>query len=296
MPDWEMAANTRAAPAGGGAGRIIAMLLCLGALLLVCGFFHWTVKSSGGFGAPGDEDYYNFLVRGWRSGQLHMSKEPSPEMLALADPYDPTQNSTARLAHASYFKGRYYLYFGATPAVLVMLPYGLLTGRELGTTTTLFVFCVIGFVTASLLWLKVRHDYFPGSTRWIGPAGVLVLGFGTHVLALQRRPLVWELPIATAYAFSMLALAALYRLIHRPSSGAALFAGLSLGLAAASRPTYLMGAIALVPVAWEWWRKRRNAPTRAMAHLGWMGGGLLVCCAAVAAHNFARFENPLEFG
>ena len=92
------------------------------------------------------------------------------------------------------------------PAVLVMWPYFLMTGHELGTTTTLFFFAVVGFLTASTLWLRLRSRYFPNSSLWIAPLGVMVLGLASHVLALQRRPLVWELPIATAFAFSMLAL------------------------------------------------------------------------------------------
>ena len=89
----------------------------LGAALVIW-FFHWTVESSGGFNPPGDEDYYNFLVRGWRAGHLHMEKPPHEGMARLADPYDPVQNRDYRLADATYFNGRYYLYFSAVPALL----------------------------------------------------------------------------------------------------------------------------------------------------------------------------------
>jgi hypothetical protein len=280
----------------GGWRRWAGVVAGLGALLLVGGFFHWTVKSGGGFNPPGEEDYYNFLVRGWRAGHLHLAKEPNPGMLTLADPYDPAQNSALRMGDASYYQGRYYLYFGAAPAALVMLPYGLITGEELGTTTTIYIFCVIGFGTAALLWLRVRRDYFPESAWWVAPLGVLVLGCASHVLALQRRPLVWELPIATAYACSMLMLAGIYRWIHRPTKRAALLAGLSWGVAIAARPTYLLAGFALLPVLWTWWRSRRAGATPAPLHLPWSGGGLAVCLTAILAHNYARFENPFEFG
>ena len=84
----------------------MGVAVALGAVLW---FFHWTVKTSGGFNPPGEEDYYNFLVRGWGDGHLYLSKPPSPELLALADPYDPAQNAAARMGDASSFKGHYYL-------------------------------------------------------------------------------------------------------------------------------------------------------------------------------------------
>lgn len=270
-------------------GEATAIVVTLAAVI---GFFHWTVQSSGGFNPPGEEDYYNFLVRGWQSGHLYLSKAPDPGMLALADPYDPAQNGTFRLGDASYYHGRYYLYFSAVPAVLVMWPYLLVTGRELGTTTTIFLFSVVGFLAASALWLRLRSRYFPASSPWVAPLGLAVLGFASHVLALQRRPLVWELPIVTAYAFSMLALLCADFVIVRVSKIAALATGLCLGLAIAARPTYVVGAVAFLPLAW-WAYAREGRAGKTL----WCGvAGVALCAAAVLAHNQARFGQLLEFG
>jgi len=264
-------------------------------MALVIFFYHWTVRTGGGFGSPHEEDYYNFLVQGWRQGHLHMSKEPSPQMLALQDPYDPDQNRDVRLADASYYKGHYYLYFGAAPAFILMLPYDLITGREIGTTTAIFIFCVIGYLAACALWLMIRARYFPQSSLWVGCLGVLVLGLGTHVLALERRPLVWELPIATGFAFSFLALVGVYSALHGkwPVMSFAI-AGFCLGLAVAARPTCLLGAVMYIPPLWQMRRAGAGHP--------WMqcgaaaACGLGVCLLAVLMHNFARFGDALEFG
>ncbi len=262
------------------------------AMLGVITFFHWTVASSGGFNPPGEEDYYNFLVRGWRNGHLYLSKAPHPTMLTLADPYEPAQNGPFRLGDASYHDGHYYLYFSAVPAVLVLWPYFLLTGRELGTTTAIFGFAVMGFLATSTLWLRLRSRYFPASAGWLAPLGVGILGLASHVLALQRRPLVWELPIVTAYAFAMLALLLAHVVITRASKAAATAAGLCLGLAIASRPTYVFGAIAFLPLAWWVWRREG----RAGSTLRCGAAGLVLCAVAVLTHNHARFGRMLEFG
>ena len=265
-------------------------------LAAVVWFYHWTVRTSGGFEKPGEEDYYNFLVQGWRQGHLHMSKEPRPELLALADPYDPAQNAAVRLGDASYFRGHNYLYFGAAPAALLLWPYAVLTGGELGTTTAIFIFSVIGFLAASGLWLAIRRRYFPASAAWVGVAGVLMLGLATHVLALERRPFVWELPIAAAFAFMMLAFVGLYRALVGPRPELALgLAGLSLGLAVGSRPTCVLGALMFLPPLLH---LRRAAPQKTLWRRGALAAaaGLGVCLLALASHNIARFGNPFEFG
>ena len=276
--------------------RRLEIFLTLSALAMVLWFYQWTVSTSGGFGQPGAGDYYHFLVQGWRQGHLYLSKEPPPEMLQLADPYDPAQNAPWRLGDASYFRGHYYLYFGAAPAFLLMLPYDVITGRDMPVGTAVFVYCVAGFLASAALWLAIRRRYFPESAVWTGALGVLVLGFGTHVLALARRPLVWELPIAGGYAFSMLALLLVYVALHGKRPVLAMTAAaLSLGLAIASRPTCLFGAAMFLPAIWWWWRTRRVDGVWWKAAIG-AAAGMGACLIAIGAHNYARFGHALEFG
>jgi hypothetical protein len=278
-------------------GRIEVMLTAA-AVGLVIWFFHWTVAANRGFEDWGDSDYYRLLVRGWQKGQLAMDKEPKPELLALADPYDPAQNSAHRLGDVSYFRGRYYLYFGAAPALTLMLPFNLITGREMTTGVAVFWFCTVAFIVASGVWLALRRRYFPESGTVMAPLGVLGLVFVTHLLALAQRPSFWELPIAAGLAFSLLALAAVYRAIHgRRPLRSMIAAGLCLGLAIASRPTCLFAAPMLVAPIWSAWNRRAHAGAPSWWRMVLAAALPLGACGlAVMAHNYARFENPFEFG
>ena len=270
--------------------------LTAAAVAVVLWFYHWTVKSAWGYDSWGESDYYNLLVQGYRQGHLYLNKQPSPELLALADPYDPAQNGPHRLPDTSYFRGHYYLYFGAAPAVALMWPYAAITGREMLTGVAVMIFVSVAFLAATGLWLAVRRRYFPASSAWVAPAGVLALGFGTHLLALARRPMWWELPIAAGIAFSLLALVGVYRAIHGKRPVLALAAaGLAVGLATASRPTCLLGAAMLVAPLWLAWREGVGAREwwrRALAAAVPLG----LCLAAMLLHNYARFESALEFG
>ena len=272
-------------------------LVGVAAALLFSGWFlQFMVRANNGFEDWGDLDYYKLLVRGWRKGQLNIDKDPSPELLALKDPYDPEQNGPYKLGDISLYQGKYYTYFGAAPALTLMWPYAALTGRELVTGQATLVFCLVALLAASWLWLAVRWRYFPDSHPLVAPAGILCLAFGTHLLALAQRPMMWELPISAGIAFTLLAAAACFRALHgvRPVLAMAA-AGLCLGLAVGSRPTCLLaGGMLLVPV----WRGSREArPGREWWRLALAAGvPLALCGLAIMAHNYARFDSPFEWG
>lgn len=260
-------------------------------------FFHWTTAANAGFGDWDEVDYFKLLVRGWKKGQLSLDIAPKPELLALADPYDPAQNAPHRLGDATLYKGKYYIYFGPAPALTVMLPWNLVTGREMSMGTAVFVFSCLGYFAACGLWLALRRRYFPESHLLVAPLGVLALGSGTHLLALVQRPMFWELPIAAGIAFALLAAAAIYAAVHgrRPLAMMAL-AGVLLGLGVGSRPTVLFAAGMLLLPVWLAWRERDPARP-AWWRLGLAGTVPLgLCGLAIMAHNYARFDNPLEWG
>lgn len=285
--------------------RAWARVLVTLAIATVLWFHTWSAWVANAFGDWGEWDYYRLLVRGFRQGHLHLDYAPPRELIALADPYDPEQNAPYRLGDASYYKGRYYLYFGPTPAVTLMLPYALLTGRELPTGAAIYLFYLVTLGAMTGLWLAIRARYFPNSAAWIGAAGILGLGFATHLLTLLRRPMWWELAIVGGIAFTWLALVAVYRALHgsRPRWAMAA-AGLCLGLAVGSRPVCLFATPILLAPLWRAWRERRgeSGPEEVRRGSTWRqlalaaAVPLAACGVALMAYNYARFDNPFEFG
>jgi hypothetical protein len=296
-----------------------ALVLALGAAI---GWFYvWTVRSSGDpwkFGLE-QRDYYNLLIDGWLDGQLHLKVDVPEALRALPDPYDPAQRPPGLGLHdATYYRGKYYLYFGAAPVVVLMLPFRLWTGIDLPLAVATLVFAYGGFLAGTALFLAVRRRYFPAAGPGVVAAGVVALGLAGLWPVLLRRPHMWELPIAAGSCFALLALWCVWRSLHVPRAEAerpgvtrrvAWFAGagLALGLAIASRPTYLIaGPFLAVPVLAWWWRAARERAGTA----GWLAWGralpgrevggalvpLLLIGAAMAWHNQARFGHPLQFG
>ena len=104
--------------------------------------------------------YYNLLARGFRAGQLNLKMEVPRGFARLADPYEPAAHSAYPVLDMSYYKGRLYLYYGVTPALVLFWPYAAMTGHYLSQKDAVVVFCVVGFLASAGLLYALWRRYF----------------------------------------------------------------------------------------------------------------------------------------
>jgi len=250
---------------------------------------------------PAASEHYNLLVDGFRAGQLSLKRDLPPGLAQLPDPYDPVANQPFRsppigLHDASYYHGRLYLYFGPTPAVLLMWPWVVLTGHHLPERGAVVIFCALGFLAAAGLLRAVWRRYFPEVSVAAVAAGCLALGLATVLPVMLQRPSFYEVPVSCAYALTMLALAGVWRALHAPRRAAWWLAAASLayGLALGARPSVLFGAVILLAplaaaTAIPGGASRRRLLVAALVPVTAVGLVLLL-------YNHLRFGNPFEFG
>jgi tetratricopeptide (TPR) repeat protein len=263
---------------------------------LVIGVYAYTAHS--GFLASTNlnaaDDYYNLLVQGLRAGQLSLKKQVPPGLAQLADPYDRAANAPYGVLDLSYYKGKFYLYFGVTPAVVLFWPYVALTGHYLPQKDAGVIFCVVGFLVSVGLLCALWRRYFAEISVAVVAAGTLALGLATFTPLLLARCDVHEVSVLCGYALTMLALAAIWNAVHEPERRCRWLAAASLayGLAVGARPSLLFGAaVLLVPVV-QAWRERRKiwAPLTAAT------GPIILIGLGLMFYNALRFNNPFEFG
>lgn len=248
---------------------------------------------------PHATDYYHEYADALLAGQLHLARAPDPRLVALSDPLDPATNAPFRLNDLSYHHGRYYLYHGIVPAVVLLAPVRWLTGEHLSLAAAIWVFCVIGSAVAVGMLLAFRRQFAPNGSMAAIAAAALVLVFAPGVHVVLHGGSMNQLPIASAYLFAMLGLAALWRARpHQPHGGPWLaIASLSFGLAIGSRPNLVFASAAVLPLVVVWqWREERFPVGRLFARLAWAAGPAVGCIGAVLALNWVRFGDPLEFG
>lgn len=266
-------------------------------------FYAWAIAPDGSLFARFDSgtEYYNLLVKGFRSGHLSLQAPVPPGLLKLKDPYDPAQNAPYGMHDVSFYRGKFYLYFGAAPALVLYWPVVALSGHYLADRQAIFLFCTAALLAGSYLLIQVRRRYFPGVGLAAEAGGIIAMGFANMVPVMLRRPQFYEVAVSSAFAFFILFLLGLYQSLHgKRKLGWLAFASLCYGLAIASRPTYLFGAAALlVPVFLRFGPDM--TPSRdvgpawfARALTAVIPVGLVV--AGILVYNELRFDSPFEFG
>jgi putative flippase GtrA len=254
--------------------------------------------------AAKQHDYYNLLLSGFLKGSLAVDAPVPDELKNVANPYDPSARPPGIApADITYFKGKYYLYFGAVPILCVLAPFKLLTGAELPLEWVQVLFGTASCLLAAWLLIRVLRDHFSQASLATKLGGIGVVTFGGGQLALARRASIWEMPIAAGHFFLLATLVCGYlALSTRRSRPWLVLSGLSLGLAVGCRPTLIVAgpvlAVLVLTVASRAGGARRwrdglkpalNAAIAAGLPLAAVVSGLLV-------YNYLRFENPLEFG
>jgi tetratricopeptide (TPR) repeat protein len=244
-------------------------------------------------------DYYNLLVQGFRAGQLSLNKQVPVGLTRLPDPYDATANRLYRIGidhlnDLSYYNGRFYLYFGITPALILFWPYADLTGHYMSERQAVFIFSALGFLASVALLRALWRRYFPEVSVRVAAACALALGLTTAIPVMVVQSAYYEVAISCAYLLTMLSLAAIWRALHESRKGMGWLAAASMayGLAVGARPGLLFGAvILLVPVA-QAWRKRRPIGLVSISAIG----PIAIIGLGLMLYNSLRFDNPFEFG
>jgi len=267
--------------------------------ILVGTYDLWAVRATGGKFEWGYDlsEYYDLLGQAFAGGHLYLPIKPSPQLLAQPNPWDPAVDPAIKWHDMALFEGRYYLYFGAAPAVLLFTPWRLVTHHDMPENFGMFVLAFGGFLFAcgSLLRVLNLADARPG---WFALALlVLVLGVCQGVPYLLNRVAVYEVAIAGGYFCTS---AALFFLVRGIGSARAPWwfaaSGVMFGLAVASRPhLVLTGLIAAVGLVFVQRAAKGFAALRSRPFLAFAAAWILMGMA-VAAYNYGRFRNPFEFG
>ncbi len=282
--------------ASSGFRRLLDEAPLLAAALLLAWFYAWTASGGWTFdlGEPHD-GHYNLLARALVRGQLHLTVEPRPEMFERSEPYEPGRNDPYRLHDASLYRGRYYLYFGVVPALLLFVPWSLAGLGDLPQSLAAALFAWGGFLFSALLLRHLRRAHLGTLPQWTCGLAYLTLGLANVAPFILRAPLVYEVAIAGGYFF-LAGSAWLFATAgagDRARLGRLSLGALFLGLAVGCRPNLLL-AVPLVPLlAWPALRADKERRGRAaLAVLGPLG----LCLLLLGVYNALRFGSPLEFG
>ncbi|MFZ5494451.1 MAG: hypothetical protein ACOZE5_03820 [Verrucomicrobiota bacterium] len=287
--------------AGPGGRRWESWLLVL-ALALIGIAYYFALPASARMSSRTPQDYYGLQTDAFLSGQLHLKIATDPRLLTLENPYAGPQGAS-RPHDMSYYHGRFYLYYGVTPVLLLFLPWRLVTGTYLAEALGAVVFLYASVLLASVWLVHARRRWFPSLPFGWVLLLVLTIGFSPPLFSESTNNTFYGVPIAGAVFCLLAAFTAAERALAATTPGrqAAWLAAASQswGLAVGSRPIYVLGLTFLaLPAVWLWWRSGQDQRWR------WPGLRLLLAAVAPAAvvglglmaYNYLRFDSPFDFG
>jgi len=117
---------------------------------------------------PTHQQYNKYLVDALMEGRTWLNYGDPTKLLKAERPYD----NNYRIANGyrfddavmwdwAWYKGKFYCYFGVVPAVILYLPYKLVTGEYLSNNAGISVFTSVIIVLMALLWRFCAKRYMP---------------------------------------------------------------------------------------------------------------------------------------
>ena len=288
----------------------IAMIIVMGALILA------TVIPMGAAPAyngeyPEHRNQYELVARSLANGHLYIDYDDvDPRLEELDNVYDPyTRWVSGVSVHSdhAYYKGRYYMYFGVVPAILLFLPYHLITGGDLTTyhATQIFAaFAIIGIFLLFRQLVKKRFTSMPG-LLFISLATALsfisvYFSIGTPALYCTATSsavcmMVWSMFFFVNGIFLTDASDRKKQVVFAVLGS--LFGALAFGC----RPTAALGNLVLIPLCIAFIKKRMKSDDvkkirRMITDICIIALPYVIIGILLMMYNYARFENPFEFG
>lgn len=246
---------------------------------------------------------YQELATAMARGQVALDIEPSEGLLNADNPYDTIYlqaNGIDYRADYAYHEGKYYVYFGVAPELLLYLPCYLLTGRQLPNYMAVFLF-YSGFILAVFaLFKEIIKRWFEGTPFPVYLiVSTLTVCCGNYLFVIAR-PDLYDTPIMAAAMFTA---AGLWLWIRGKYEGGKqknicfLSGSLCMALVAGCRPQMLLFSALAVPLFWnEVIKKRELFSKESIKETMYISLPYLIVAAGIMYYNYARFGSPFDFG
>lgn len=257
---------------------------------------------------PDDYKVYNEkFVRSVYNGSFALDEKPSQELMNLENPYDDLERSKLErgkdyLWDTAYYKGKYYVYFGILPLLILFLPYYMVTKEYLDMTIAVFILSMFIFILIKEVLLKIINRYFPKISFKFVLYSLIMLCSGSLVLYADGMSRFYEMVILSGLACVLLGIYFILKSLEKNNDKYIyiFFGSLFLALSVACRPTDLFASLLILPyliqLLVENIKKFKLDKKTLLKLLASSGIPYITVGILLMIYNYIRFENPFEFG
>lgn len=112
---------------------------------------------------PDHRNQYELMAESVLNGRLWLDLDVDPALAGMDNPYDPEAREQLGVSvhwdHA-FYNGRYYMYFGIVPVLILFLPFRLLTGMPLLEFHATQIFTLLFIIGFFLLTYRLACSFF----------------------------------------------------------------------------------------------------------------------------------------
>lgn len=251
---------------------------------------------------------YYWLADAMLDGHLYLNDEPCDTLKNLENPYDKKARDTAMAQSGdrykwdtAYYDGKYYVYFGVVPELLFFLPTKFI-GVQILNKTPVIIMSMLAVVFAYLLVRELTRRWFSNTSFLLYAMMSVLLANCTGVFLSVRIPDLYMIPIAHAFAFSIMGLYCWIKAL--PEDGETklkgnflLLGSIFIALIAGCRPQCEIIAFFALPLFWKSvFKDRELFSAKTIKKTSGFVIPFVVVAAFLMWYNYARFGSPFDFG
>lgn len=251
---------------------------------------------------PGHRNQYELMAENILDGRLHFEYGDEDQLAQLKNPYDPKERREYGVKYHwdhAFYNGTYYMYFGIVPVFLLFLPYRILMGSSLTTYHATQVFAVGIVIGLFALFHLLKKKFFKNMRL----STYLALSAAFSVMSVwysSAEPALYCTAITAAIALEVWSIYFFVRAVwvEKKENIQILFASIGALLGAlvfGCRPPVALANLLVLPMLAVFLRQRKLTA----ALLGKLALAALpyaVVAALLMLYNYARFDDPFEFG
>ena len=249
---------------------------------------------------------YQKLTEAFYKGQVYIDETPSKALQVMDNPYDYGARKKAHFITSedylwdyAYYKGKYYVYFGALPVMLIYLPYYAITGTHIDNYVVAFILALMSIISVGYLLYVICKKWFKNMSLGMYMLTFILMFFSCGTIFAAKRPDLYTIPIIMSIFIVTLGLALV---IDASESKKLTKTKLAIGstlmaLTALSRPQFLIATIIFIPLYYDYFfnNKKEFKKSKYKEFLAIIIPYIIVASITMG-YNYARFGSPFDFG
>jgi hypothetical protein len=252
--------------------------------------------------------YSHYMTDALLKKQVHLDIKVPQALLEAEKPYDNEYREqhgillnygqpeldaleNVPLGDMSFYKGKYYSYYGMLPVIILFAPYKLLTGNYLPTSIGAFLFASMATILLMLLWKQISQNHLKKIPYFFFLICGATLYASSIIPICLTMKFFHNIPQYLALTFVILGVIMLLHAKEKLSAKLLVISSLSFALAVACRPSSLFWSILIPIMLWDKKKDLINASKILAIIIPFATVGSIL-----AWYNYARFDSPFTFG